>query len=124
GIIVNSISKTGSNSLHGSAWEFVRNEKFDAKNFFDRADAPIPPFKRNIYGYSIGCPVIRNNTFFFHSYEGRQGREVATLNSQVPTAAERSGVTNPITQKILALVPEANSGNRVLGSAPRNLELE
>src|SRR5438094_799218 len=99
GIVINAISKQGSNSLHGSAWEFVRNEKLDAKNFFDRADLPIPPFKRNIYGYSIGGPMAKSKTFFFHSYEGRQGREVATLNAQVPTAAERAGVTNPTIQK-------------------------
>src|SRR3989454_5537833 len=60
GIIINAISKQGSNSLHGSAWEFVRNEKLDAKNFFDRADQPIPPFKRTVYGYSIGGPPHLN----------------------------------------------------------------
>src|SRR5437773_876877 len=117
GIIINAISKQGANSFHGSAWEFLRNEKLDAKNFFDRPDVPIPPFKRNIYGYSIGGPIARNKTFFFHSYEGRQGREVATLNTQVPTAAERAGVTNPIVQKVLALVPPANSG-RAAGYFP------
>jgi hypothetical protein len=60
GIIVNAISKSGTNSLHGSAFEFVRNEKLDAKNFFDLPNLPIPPFKRNIYGYSVGGPIIRN----------------------------------------------------------------
>jgi Carboxypeptidase regulatory-like domain len=119
GIIVNAISKQGTNSLHGSAWEFVRNEKLDAKNFFDRGDQPIPPFKRNVYGYSIGGPIVRNKTFFFHSYEGRQGREVATLNTQVPTVAERASVTNPIIQKMLTLVPQPSSANRFLGSASR-----
>jgi hypothetical protein len=119
GIIVNAVSKQGSNSLHGSAWEFIRNEKLDAKNFFDRGDLPIPPFKRNVYGYSLGGPIIQNKTFFFTSYEGRQGREVTNLNSQVPTAAERATVTNPIIQKILAIVPNANSDNRFIGTAPR-----
>ena len=119
GIIVNAISRQGTNTVHGSAWESLRNEKLDAKNFFDRADQPIPPFKRNIFGYAIGGPVIRNNTFFFHSYEGRQGREVATLNTQVPTAAERASVTNPVIQKLLGLVPAANAGNRFQGSASR-----
>jgi len=120
GIIVNAISKSGSNSFHGSAWEFLRNEKLDAKNFFDKANAPIPPFKRNIYGYSIGGPIIRNKTFFFHSYEGRQGREVATLNTQVPTPAQRATVTDPIVQKLLTLVPEPNDGgDHFLGTAPR-----
>jgi hypothetical protein len=119
GIIVNAISKQGTNSFHGSAWEFVRNEKLDAKNFFDRADQPIPPFKRNVYGYSLGGPIVKDKTFFFHSYEGRQGREITTLNTQVPTDAERASVTNPIIQKLLELVPHANSGNRFLGIAPR-----
>jgi len=92
GIIVNGISKQGTNSFHGSAFEYLRNEKLDAKNFFDRPDLPIPAFKRNVFGYSIGGPIGKGKTFFFHSYEGRQGREVTTLNTQVPTAAERAVV--------------------------------
>ncbi|HLH29645.1 MAG TPA: TonB-dependent receptor, partial [Terriglobia bacterium] len=123
GIIVNAISKSGTNSLHGSAWEFVRNEKLDAKNFFDRPDFPIPPFKRNIYGYSFGGPIIRDKTFFFTSYEGREGREVTNLNAQVPTAAERATVTNPAVLKLLTLVPNPNTGNRFIGTAPRKREL-
>jgi len=92
GIIVNGISKQGTNSFHGSAFEYLRNEKLDAKNFFDRPDLPIPAFKRNVFGYSIGGPIVKGKTFFFHSYEGRQGREVTTINTQVPTAAERAVV--------------------------------
>src|SRR3989449_10501456 len=109
GIIINAISKQGTNSIHGSAWEFVRNEKFDAKNFFDRPDLPIPPFKRNVYGYSIGGPIVRDKKFFFQSYEGRQSREGTKLNTQVPTAAEGGNVANPVVQKILAVVPPPNS---------------
>src|SRR3989442_9670133 len=59
GIIINGVSKSGSNALHGTAYEFVRNDHFDAKNYFDPA-GKIPPFKRNIFGYSVGGPVIRN----------------------------------------------------------------
>src|ERR1043165_3597037 len=72
GIIVNAVSKPGSNTIHGSAYEFLRNQRFDAKNFFDPA-GPIIPFNRNIFGYSVGAPVIKNRTFFFTSYEGRVG---------------------------------------------------
>src|SRR5881628_3274778 len=124
GIIINGVSKSGSNSIHGSAFEFVRNENFDAKNFFDPV-GPIPPFKRNVYGYSVGGPIRRNKTFFFTSYEGRQGREVATIKTQVPSEAQRAGVTNPIVGKLLALVPRANdaTGTFVNGSAPRKREL-
>ena len=89
GIIINGVSKSGTNGLHGTAYEFVRNDHFDAKNFFD-PPGKIPPFKRNIFGYSVGGPIIKNKTFFFHSYEGRRGREVATLNTVVPTPAQRA----------------------------------
>jgi len=109
GIIINGVSKSGTNGLHGTAYEFVRNDHFDAKNFFDPA-GKIPPFKRNIFGYSVGGPIIKNKTFFFNSYEGRRAREVATLNTVVPTPAQRAGVTNPVIQKLLGLVPTANDG--------------
>src|SRR5512133_3198462 len=72
GIIINGVSKSGTNGLHGSAYEFVRNDHFDAKNYFD-PPGKIPPFKRNIFGYSVGGPIIRNKLFFFNSYEGRRG---------------------------------------------------
>ena len=120
GIIVTGVSKSGSNGFHGTAFEFVRNEKFDAKNFFD-APGPIIPFKRNVFGYSVGGPIKRNRTFFFTSYEGRQGREVASLKTQVPTPAQRATVTNPVILKLLGVVPLSNdpTGTFFVGSAPR-----
>jgi len=124
GIIINGVSKSGTNGLHGTVYEFVRNDHFDAKNFFDPA-GKIPPFKRNIFGYSVGGPIIRSKTFFFNSYEGRRGREVATLNTVVPGAAQRAGVTNPVIQKLLALIPDANdaTGTHFTGSAARQRTL-
>src|SRR5438876_6427188 len=56
GIIITGVSKSGSNGFHGGAFEFVRNEKLDAKNFFD-GPGPIIPFKRNVYRYNLGWPV-------------------------------------------------------------------
>jgi hypothetical protein len=124
GIIITGVSKSGTNGIHGTLFEFVRNEKFDAKNYFDPA-GQIAPFKRNIFGYSVGGPIIRNRTFFFTSYEGRQGREVASLRTQVPTSAQRATATNPVVVKLLALVPQANdsTGTFFVGSAPRKREL-
>jgi Carboxypeptidase regulatory-like domain/TonB dependent receptor-like, beta-barrel len=124
GIIINGVSKAGTNGLHGTAYEFVRNDHFDAKNYFDPA-GKIPPFKRNIFGYSVGGPIIKNRTFFFNSYEGRRGREVATLNTVVPTPAQRAAATNPVIQKLLGLVPTANdaTGTRFVGSAARQRTL-
>ena len=94
GIIINGVSKSGTNGFHGTAYEFVRNDHFDAKNFFD-PPGKIPPFKRNIFGYSVGGPIIKNKTFFFNSYEGRRGREVATTQHRrcpVPRSAPRSPI--------------------------------
>ena len=55
GIIINAVTKPGSNAIHGTVYEFLRNQRFDAKNFFD-PPGPIIPFNRNIFGYSVGAP--------------------------------------------------------------------
>jgi hypothetical protein len=120
GIIVNAVSKPGTNGLHGSAYEFLRNQRFDAKNFFD-PPGPIIPFNRDIFGYSVGAPIVKDHTFFFNSYEGRDGHEVSSIKTLVPTAAQRATATNPIVQQLLTLVPAANdpTGTFFIGSAPR-----
>jgi hypothetical protein len=124
GIVINGVSKSGTNGFHGTAYEFVRNDHFDAKNYFDPA-GKIPPFKRNIFGYSIGGPIVRNKTFFFHSYEGRRAREVATINTVVPTPAQRASVANPVIAKLIGLIPAANdaTGTHFVGSAARQRTL-
>jgi len=63
GGVVNVTTKSGSNEFHGTAFWFLRNEKLDAKNFFDPPDSPKPPFKRNQFGFSAGGPIIKNKTF-------------------------------------------------------------
>lgn len=83
-IIVN--LKSGTNELHGTAYEFLRNEKLDAKNFFDLPSEPRPPFKRNQFGFSLGGPVKKNRTFFFGDYEWMKIRESRTVNNTIPTA--------------------------------------
>ena len=121
GIIVNAVTKPGSNAIHGSVYEFLRNQRFDAKNFFD-PPGPIIPFNRNIFGYSVGAPVLKDRTFFFTSYEGRVGLEVASIKTLVPSDAQRATVTNPIIRQLLGLVPTANdpTGTFFIGSAPRD----
>jgi hypothetical protein len=92
GAVINVVTKSGSNNLHGSAFEFVRNNIFDAKNFFDSATAPTPPFRQNDFGASAGGPIAKNKTFFFLSYEGQRVRKSLTQAYFVPTDAMRSGV--------------------------------
>jgi hypothetical protein len=91
GAVINVVTRSGSNELHGSLFEFARNDIFDAKNFFDSPGAPIPPFRQNQFGGSLGGPVIRNRTFFFVSYEGQRVRKPLTQTFSVPTMAMRSG---------------------------------
>ncbi len=91
GAIINATIKSGTNQFHGSAYEFLRNEKLDAKNFFDDPNSPIAPYKQNQFGFTIGGPIVHNRTFFFADYEGLRIRQAQTVTSFVPTAAQRGG---------------------------------
>ena len=90
GAIMNAVTKGGTNSFHGSAFEFLRNDKMDARNFFDPKTKGI--LKRNQFGYSAGGRFIKDKVFWFTDYQGtRQTAGISTGRVQVPTAAERSG---------------------------------
>jgi Carboxypeptidase regulatory-like domain/TonB dependent receptor/TonB-dependent Receptor Plug Domain len=95
GGVVNAITRSGSNAFHGSAYEFLRNSKLDAANFFEAGQRS--PFKRNQFGGAIGGPIAKNHTFFFADYEGiRQSKGIANVNF-VPSLAARAGLlcSNP-----------------------------
>ncbi|HEX4644444.1 MAG TPA: TonB-dependent receptor, partial [Verrucomicrobiae bacterium] len=103
GAILNATIKSGTNNIHGSLWEFLRNDKFDAANFFENAGGlKKGEFRQNQFGGSIGGPVTiphlyhgRDKTFFFFDYEGTRIRQAIPYVSTVPTALERaSGYTN------------------------------
>jgi hypothetical protein len=85
------VLQSGSNSLHGTAWEFFRNAALDARNAFAPREETAPRYQRNQFGFSLGGPVRSNRTFFFGDYEGTRRREGRTLITNVPTIAERSG---------------------------------
>src|ERR1700733_13079169 len=78
--------------MHGSLFEFFRNDAFDAKNFFDIPNEPIPPFVRNQFVASVGGPVVKDNTFFFADYEGFRESEGLTTIATVPDANALQGV--------------------------------
>jgi Carboxypeptidase regulatory-like domain/TonB dependent receptor len=88
---VNVTTKSGTNAFHGNVFYFLRNEALDAKNFFDRADAPIPPFKLNQFGFTAGGPIKPNRTFWFGDYEGSRIRQGQTFVLTVPTPLMRQG---------------------------------
>ena len=85
------IGKSGSNSLHGDVFEFFRNEDLNARNYFAPA-GPRPEFRRNQYGFTLGGPIRRNQTFFFADWQGTRLRTAVTRQSVVPTLAQRGGV--------------------------------
>jgi hypothetical protein len=89
GAQINLVTKSGTNQFHGSAFEFLRNDVLDAKNFFDAGKKP--PFRQNQFGFSIGGPIIKNRTFFFAGYEGLRIVKHETFQYTVPTEAERVG---------------------------------
>jgi hypothetical protein len=100
GAQVDIVTRSGSNEFAGTAYEYLRNSQFDAKNFFDDPTRPIPPYRQNQFGGSLGGPVRRDQTFFFTNYEGFRIRQSVTNTTLLPTAAERQGDfsgTNPAT---------------------------
>ena len=88
---INVVIRGGTNEFHGNAYEFLRNDVFDARNLFDSANQPKPPFRLNQYGATFGGPLIKNRTFVFGFYEGINVRQGQTFVRSVPTAAMRSG---------------------------------
>jgi hypothetical protein len=94
GGVINLTTKSGTNQLHGSIFEFLRNEALNARNFFAPAtptNPGKPEFRRNQFGYVLGGPVIKDRTFFFIDYQGTRQLIGRVVTSTVPTFAERGG---------------------------------
>jgi hypothetical protein len=115
GGVINAITRSGSNSIHGSAYEFFRNDALDARNFFDGAKKP--PLRRNQFGGSFGGPIIKNKTFFFADYERIRRLQGVPSVVTVPSPAARLGQlaagTVPVHANIvpfLKLYPLPNGG--------------
>lgn len=120
GAIVNLITRSGTNDLHGSLYEFFRNDALDARNFFDPAGFATPELRLNQFGATLGGPIKKDHTFFFMNYEGF--RRVAGINliTNVPTVAERQGIfstgsgptitvpVNPVSAQLFNLYPLPN----------------
>ena len=92
GGLVNVVTKSGANSFHGNAFEFVRNTSLDAKNYFSAPTEPVGVYHQNQFGATFGGPILRNKLFFFVDYQGtRQIIGASTGQILVPSAAERTG---------------------------------
>jgi hypothetical protein len=99
GAIITFATRPGTNQLHGSVWEYLRNSDLDANGFnADAAGTPKPNFQRNQFGYALGGPIVlphlyngHDRTFFFNTYEGLRQTEAGSYTATVPTALERQG---------------------------------
>jgi hypothetical protein len=102
GAAINSATKSGTNQFHGSLYEFLRNNRLDARNFFELNEAA--PFRRNQFGASVGGPVKKDKAFFFFNYEGLRQHLDQTFTALVPTAAARATAV-PAVQSLVNLYP-------------------
>jgi hypothetical protein len=111
GSVVNIVTRSGTNQLHGSVFEFLRNDLFDARNYFNRPidesgnHIPKSEFRNNQFGVSVGGPVIKDKTFFFGAYEGQRERVTSDFTFLVPTQQQISNA-----QAIAAQGGDATSG--------------
>ncbi|MBI4443017.1 MAG: TonB-dependent receptor [Acidobacteria bacterium] len=114
GGIMTAVTKSGTNTLHGSVFEYLRNSALDARQFFDRdpsnptVRSDPPPFKRNQFGFSLGGPILKDRSFYFGNYEGLRERLGRTSFFRVPTTTTRRLTAGPTVQKILNLYPLPN----------------
>ena len=112
GAIVNIVTKSGTNALHGTAGEYFRNNALDARNYFNPSSQPKAPFHNNQYGASLGGPIIKDRTFFYVDYEGQQEPVGVVTVANVPTTGSGpngqlvpADSTNPVIQGLLARTP-------------------
>jgi len=124
GSVVNLVTKSGSNLLHGSAYEFFRNDVLDARNYFNDSAFRKSALRLNQFGGTLGGPIVKNKTFFFLNYEGFRRAAGITRITNVPTSDERAGkftdqngnpitiAVNPASQQIFnTLFPQSNLNN-------------
>jgi hypothetical protein len=94
------VSKSGTNQFHGTAWEFLRNTAFDARNYFAPAPAPKPVLKQNQFGAAFGGPILKDKTFFYATYEGLRIHTTVLQNIETLTAAERLGDFSAVSKRL------------------------
>src|SRR6266568_7687860 len=108
GAVVNIVTKSGTNAVHGTAFEYFRNNALDARNYFNPVGQPQAAFHNNQFGGALGGPIVKDKTFFFADYEGQRERVGVVTLACVPTAAQIAadgGATNPVITALLARKP-------------------
>jgi len=123
GATVNIVTKSGTNQIHGSFFEYFRNDALGARNFFNTTDQPKNSFTNHQFGGSVGGPIVKDKSFWFAAYEGQLENGGLPQAGVVPTQVEinaAGGATNPVIQRLLAMnggkgpwgvLPLSGSGN-------------
>ncbi len=121
GSIVNIATRPGTNAVHGEAYDYLRNNYFDARNFSNPVGIPQSPFKRNQFGGDVGLPIHKDTTFLFLSYEQLKQRQSVPLSTPVLSSAQRAlAAASPsaVVRDLLSFIPAANqTGNVFAGNA-------
>ncbi|HEV2273648.1 MAG TPA: TonB-dependent receptor [Acidobacteriaceae bacterium] len=123
GAVVNVTTQSGTNLLHGSAFEFLRNSALDTRQYFDKPGS-IPPYKQNQFGVSLGGPILRNKIFYFVDYQGLRIHESSSAILTEPTTQLRSGdfsgypqvIYDPSTYSAATNTRQAFNGNVIPGN--------
>jgi hypothetical protein len=110
GGVINLTTRSGENAWRGSAFEFLRHQALNARNFFQSTDSTKPEYRRNQFGGTLGGPLVRNRTFFFVDYQGQRQSIGRTVISTVPTVRQRQGIfTEPIAGRVPVIYDPATS---------------
>jgi hypothetical protein len=104
GAQISIVTKSGVNQFHGTAFDYLRNDFFDARNYFDVPPQIKPPLRQNDFGGVLGGPIIKNKTFFFFSYEGLRLTQPETAQGAFYTESARAAVA-PVYQPIIDALP-------------------
>jgi Carboxypeptidase regulatory-like domain/TonB dependent receptor/TonB-dependent Receptor Plug Domain len=111
GATVNIVTKSGTNALHGTFFDYLRNDALDARNYFDPAGTPKAQFHNNQFGGSLGGPIVKDKTFFYLDYEGQRERVGVVTLATVPTGTAPDGslspsqASNPVIADLIARYP-------------------
>lgn len=101
------VTKSGTNQFHGTAYDYLRNDVFDARNWFNRPPLPKPPLPQNDFGGTVGGPILKNRTFFFFSYEGLRLLQPQSMSTDFYTQETRSRVAS-VYQPFVRALPIPN----------------
>ena len=118
GAVVNIVTKSGTNALHGELFEYFRNNALDARNYFNQVGEQRAPFHNNQFGGSFGGPIIKDKTFFYMNYEGQRETvgtvtlacvpDPAVVQADIADIIKRGGTPSPVTQAMLKFWPKPN----------------